>query len=138
MFSPLTSSQDKHNPWMGNRAEVKETSPHHPHCSLSSHHLHRNTGRAFSSFTKDEAGNYSPGWAAVGNGTEHKSSVTVVAQDPAGSRAQQKVERQNRVQGPTRMDCGITFLLSPPPLAPLLSLQILLEPHHGSHLQERS
>ena len=105
MFSPLTSSQDKHNPWMGNRAEVKETSPHHPHCSLSSHHLHRNTGRAFSSFTKDEAGNYSPGWAAVGNGTEHKSSVTMVAQDPAGSRAQQKVERQNRVQGSTGGNC---------------------------------
>lgn len=79
----------------------------------------------------------SPGWAAVGNGTEHKPSVTMVAQDPAGSRAQQKVERQNRVQGPTRMDCGIAFLLSPP-LAPLLSLQILLEPHHGAYLQERS
>ena len=36
-----------------------------------------------------------------------------------------------------RMDCGIAFLLSPP-LAPLLSLQILLEPHHGAYLQERS
>lgn len=135
MFSPLTSSQDKHSPWMGNRAEVKDL-PQHPHCSLSSHCLHRNTGRAFSS-------------QRMKLGITSLAGLLLEMGQSTGPqwlwwpRTQQEAGLSRRSRGRTALRdqpgwTGIACLLSPPSLAPLLSLQILLEPHHGSHLQERS
>lgn len=111
MFSPLTSSQDKHNPWMGNRAEVKETSPHHPHCSLSSHHLHRNTGRTFSSFTKDEAGNYQP-WLGCCWKWDRAQALSDYG-GPGPSRKQGSAEGREAEQGSGTNQDGLRDSLPP-------------------------